>query len=131
MVRRYLPATTVQMVSSVAGLTQLKEVRIEPDRIRARTVAVTHWIFSCESTEGTNSLLMKSPVGTLSFLPVCATVISTGLAIVTLVMVDVEELPVDVVVAEKDEAEAILRRCDKGACGGSSITGPLVRCARQ
>lgn len=35
---------------------------------------------SLESTDGTNSLLMNSPVGTLIFLPVAATVISVGWA---------------------------------------------------
>ena len=42
----------------------------------------THWIVSFESTDGTNSLLMKSPVGTVICLPVAEMVSVTGLAIV-------------------------------------------------
>ena len=34
----------------------------------------THWIVSFESTDGTNALLMKSPVGTVIFLLVPGTV---------------------------------------------------------
>ena len=37
----------------------------------------THGMVSFESTDATNSLLMKRPVGTLIFLPVLGTVIST------------------------------------------------------
>ena len=43
-------------------------------------------MFSFESKEGTNSLLINRPVGTLSFFPVAAMLISTGLAMTELVL---------------------------------------------
>ena len=42
----------------------------------------THSIFSVESTDGTNSLLMNNPVGTVIVLPEAATVSVTGWAMV-------------------------------------------------
>lgn len=47
------------------------------------TIPRTHSIVSFESTDGTNWLLMNSPVGTLIVLPVAGTAISTTAAIVS------------------------------------------------
>ena len=38
----------------------------------------TYWMVSVESTDGTNSLLMNKPVGTVIFLPVAGMVRVTG-----------------------------------------------------
>ena len=74
------PATTWQITSSVAGLIALSsKIRMQNRNLIAKS---TDSISSCESTEGTNSLLMKSPVGTEIFLPEDGIVIFTDWAIV-------------------------------------------------
>lgn len=51
-----------QMTSSVDGFTALQQTSA-PDTYHP-IQNQTYWISSLESTEGTNSLLMNSPVGT-------------------------------------------------------------------
>lgn len=94
------------MISSVAGLIHLAKCvsTLEEDATRSiysvepfedtdvgvrcrrtnerssHAYAGTYLMVSLESTEGTNSLLINSPVGILIFLPVAWTVISTACA---------------------------------------------------
>ena len=82
------------MTSSVAGLTHLQGpsgqrriVRRQCDEDESRGQAPsedddTNWMVSPESTDGTNSLFMNSPVGTAIFRPVAGMVRVTGWAMV-------------------------------------------------
>jgi hypothetical protein len=71
------PATTSQITSSVDGLMHLACGARSASAVEQRRTAgsgdrhwrSTDWSFSCESVDGTHSLLMNSPVGTAIFFP--------------------------------------------------------------
>lgn len=70
------PATTLQISSSVAGLIALCGNRLGRTHCQLfHHAEITHLSVCWESTEGTNSLLMNNPVGSLIVLPVAGIII--------------------------------------------------------
>lgn len=69
------PATTLQISSSVAGLIALQYRGVGTHRQPRDHFEITHPIVSCESTDGTNSLLMNNPVGSSIVRPVAGILI--------------------------------------------------------